>query len=175
MRAIGLSRPSPRRAMLARLLREESGITLVELITALGIAAFVLAFVGTAAYQFYRVTGWGNERMLLASNLQTAQLWLGRDAVQANAFSPESAPSYGTFTIPTSTSDRLIRYAYDSGQEALTRTDLSSGDTVVVARDIAGSADVAFSLAGRDLAVQVTATRGSQADTLDLHFTLRVP
>lgn len=170
-----MTTPSLQRPPLRHLAQDEAGITLVELIVALAISAFVLAFLGTAAFQFYKVTGWGNDRMLLSSDLQTAQMWLGRDAVQANAFGPGSAPDYGTFTIPTSSGDRLIRYSYDSSEATLTRTDLSSGDTVVAARDIAAVGDVTFSPTGQRVNVQITATRGSLADSLDLHLNLRVP
>lgn len=163
------------RAVLRRLALDQAGITLVELVTALGIAAFVMAFVGTAMYQFYRVTAWGNQRMLLASDLQTAELWLGRDVVQAYLFTYEAAPSYGSLTIATSTGDRGIRYAYDSAESTLTRTDLTSGVTTTVAHDIADASDVVFSRAGQRLTVSVTATRSGQTDSIDLHFTLRVP
>ncbi len=154
---------------------EQAGVTLVELLTALGISTFVLAFVGTALFQFYKVTGWGNDRMLLAADFQNAELWLGRDSVQANAFSPGSVPSYGTFTIPTSTGNRGIRYAYSASDKSLTRTDLTSGRTVIAARDIANASDVSFVVSGRRLTVTILATRGGLSDTFNLHLTLRVP
>jgi hypothetical protein len=163
------------RSCVWRLIGDDAGITLIELIVGLGISAFVLAFVGTAVYQFYKVTGWGNGRMVLASDLQTAELWLGRDSVQAASFVAESPPNYGHFVIPTSTDDRLVRYSYDPAAQAITRTELTSGDTVSVARDIANQSDVAFSLAGQRLSVSLTANRGGMTDTVDLKFTLRVP
>jgi hypothetical protein len=151
----------------------EAGITLVELLAGLGISIFVLAFVGTAVFQFYKVTGWGNDRMLLASSLQTAQLWLGRDAVQANSFTPGATPVYGTLSIPTSGSPIQIQYSYDSAAHTLVRTDASGSQ--VVARNIANESDVSFSLSGRQLDVSLTSTRGSLTDSSVFSFALRVP
>lgn len=158
---------------LRRLVADEAGLTLVELLTGLGISVFVLAFVGTAVFQFYKVTGWGNDRMLLASNLQTAQIWLGRDAVQADSFAPGASPVYGTLSIPTSGSPIQIQYSYDSAAQTLVRTDASGSQ--VVARNIANESDVSFSLSGRLLDVSLTSTRGGLTDSSDLSFALRVP
>ena len=158
---------------LRRLVAGEAGLTLVELLAGLGISIFVLAFVGTAVFQFYRVTGWGNDRMLLASNLQTAQLWLGRDAVQATSFATGTSPVYGTLSIPTGGSPIQIQYSYDSAAQTLVRTDASGPQ--MVARDIANESDVSFNLSGRLLNVILTSTRGGLTDTSDLSFTLRVP
>jgi type II secretory pathway pseudopilin PulG len=158
---------------LHKLVAGEAGITLVELLAGLGISVFVLAFVGTAVFQFYKVTGWGNDRMLLAANLQTAQLWLGRDAVQANSFTPGTSPVYGTLSIPTGGSPIQIQYSYDTAAHTLVRTDASGSQ--IVARDIANESDVSFSPSGQQLDVSLTSTRGSLTDTSDLSFALRVP
>jgi hypothetical protein len=159
--------------ILRQLVNEQAGLSLVELLTALGISVFVLAFVGTAIFQFYKVTVWGNDRMLLASNLQTAQLWLGRDAVQANSFAPGASPVYGSLSIPTGGSPIQIQYSYDSAAQSLVRTDASGSQ--VVARNIVNESDVSFSLSGRQLDVSLTSTHGSLIDSSDLSFALRVP
>lgn len=157
-------------------LRGESGATLVELIAALGIAVFVLAFVGTVVVQFFRLTTWGNDRMVLTSNLQTAQVWLGRDVVQASGFTAASSPVYGVFTLPASSGPtHHVRYSFDSTSHTLVRTDIEASQTQVVARDIANESDVSFSPSGRTLTVSLTASRGGQSDSLDLQLLMRVP
>ncbi len=156
-------------------LREESGLSLVEVIVGLGISVFVLAFVGTVAFQIYRVTNWGNDRLLLASDVQTAALWLSRDVVQANQFTPGTAPDYGVFTIPTDTTSKQVRYSYNPAGHTLTRTDLASGETIIVSRDIQNQADLSFAVLGRLVTVDVLVGRGGQTDTAAMHFFMRVP
>lgn len=157
-------------------LRDESGATLVELIAALAIAVFVLAFVGTAVVQFFRLTNWGTDRMVLTSNLQTAQVWLGRDAIQASSFVAASSPVYGVFTLPASSGPaRHVRYSFDPVDHTLVRTEVETSQTRVVARDIASQGDVSFTASGSMLTVGLTATRGGQSDSLDLELFMRVP
>lgn len=159
-----------------RSLREDSGATLVELIAALGIAVLVLAFVGVAVVQFFRLTNWGNDRMVLTSNLQTAQVWLGRDVVQASSFTAGSAPVYGVFTLPAvSGPARHVSYSFDFSDHTLVRTDVESSQSQVVARDIASQSDVSFTRSGQMLTVNLTVTRGGQSDTHDLMLYMRVP
>jgi YD repeat-containing protein len=156
-------------------LREESGLSLVEVIVGLGISVFVMAFVGTVAFQIYRVTTWANDRLLLASDVQTAALWLSRDVVQANQFTAGTAPDYGVFTIPTDAASKHVRYSYDPAGNTLTRTDLSTGETVIVSRDIQNQADLSFAVLGRLVTVDFLVGRAGQTDTASMHFFMRVP
>lgn len=158
-----------------RLLSEQAGTTLVEVLTGLGISALLIGFVGTVLFQLYRATVWGNNRMLLAADVQSAQLWLGRDTVQATSFTPAGAPNYGVFSLPTDSTTRQVRYSYDSANHTLVRTDLVTSQSVVAARDIAAQTDVTFSTTANLVMVSITANRAGLSTSASLYYFMRVP
>jgi hypothetical protein len=157
------------------LVHDQSGLTLVELLAGLGVASLIMTFVGAAVFQFFRVVNQGNDRLLLVSDLQPAAAWLGRDAAQSSTFTPGSLPDYGSFTIPNSSGSVLIRYSYDSASQALVRTEVASGDRVLVTHDVTSSSDISFRLLGNILTVHIASHRGDQTYSGDLKFNLRVP
>ena len=153
---------------------DESGVSLVELIVALTISSIVLAVITTAIVQFYELTRWGNARLLLDNDFQTANLWLGRDAAEANTFSPGTGLEYGTFNWADGSN--AYRYSYDPAQGALVREHLQGGSTVStlrVARHVADQADISFSVSGQLVSVSLTLSEVDVTETRTLTFTMR--
>ncbi len=159
----------------ARRLHHEAGASLVELLIGMAISAFVVATLGTAVFQFYAVSGWGNARMSVLHDLQNAGLWLGRDAQEAASFSSGGGLTYGTFNWTGNSVQ--FRYAYDPGTTSLVRVHLVGGvpqSTVTVARHIASQGDVTFSAAGSLVTVSLTATNGGLAASDTILLAMRV-
>lgn len=161
---------------LVKRLRHEAGASLVELLIGITISTFVIATLGTAVYQFYAVSGWGNARMTVLHDLQNAGLWLGRDAQEAASFSSGAGLTYGTF----SWSDNSVqfRYAYDPATTSLIRTHLVGGvpqSSLPVARHIASQGDVTFGAAGSLVTVTLTSTSAGVTASDSLLLAMRVP
>lgn len=157
-------------------LRSEDGISLVEVLVGLAIAAGIAAVLGTAVYQFFTVTRWGNDRMLAAADHQTALLWLGRDSAEAASFVAGSGNDYGSFQWPGG--DPYYLYRFDPSEKTLVRDHYSGGvlqSSIVAARNIAAQGDVTFSVSGRVVSVSITTTVGAVSETMDLSLTMRVP
>lgn len=157
-------------------LLDEAGLTLVEVIVGIGIAAGILTLVGTFVYQFFTVTRSGTERMAVSSDLQSATLWLGRDAAEAYDFIPGASPLYGTFIASQPGGEHSYRYLYDAGQNRLVREHYLDGalqETRVMSRHIASEGDVSFVDGGSLVSVSLIASRGDITDTLALELALR--
>lgn len=161
----------------ASLVREERGVSLVELLVGVGIAAGIMTLIGTFIFQFFAITHNGTERMAVSSDLQSAALWLGRDAAEAEDFTAGSAPTYGSFTAPQSAAEHVYLYRYDSAEQDLVRDlyiDGSLDSSRVVARFIQDQGDVTFSPNGDLVTVTLTSTSGGASETIDLELALRV-
>lgn len=155
----------------------EEGLSLAEVLISLFILSSVLVLLASALLQFMRLTRFGNDRMLATSDLQTAQLWLGRDAAEAATFTPGSGPVYGTFDWPGG--DPQFEYSYRSADSSLVRTRLEGGSavsTVATARHIAQQSDITFVLDGDGdkVTVSITATSGAETSSAEFELFMRV-
>ena len=61
----------------------EQGFTVVELIIAVAITGLIVSFLGTAIYQMFTVTQYGNDRLTAMHELQNAAYWFSLDGQQA--------------------------------------------------------------------------------------------
>lgn len=158
-------------------LNREEGFSLPELLISLLILTSVLVLLATALLQFTRLTRFGNDRMLAFSDLQTAQLWLGRDAAEAATFTPGSGVVYGTFAWPGG--DPEFEYSYRTADSSLIRTRLEGGtavSSVAAARHIAQQSDVTFLLDGDGdkVSVSITTTSGAETSSAEIELFMRV-
>jgi hypothetical protein len=168
---------APTWARLGRLARSEDGVSLPEILVATVIAASVAGLLGTTVYQFFRATTDGRNHLAVQNSLRTASLWLGRDATEAQSFSPGSGTTYGTFI--TGEPSIKFRYSYDAGEKALVREALLNDvpqTTQAVARDIQSQGDVVFSVNGGLLTISMTATSpdGVASEDMALNLAMRV-
>jgi type II secretory pathway pseudopilin PulG len=159
-----------------RLPRGEAGASLVELLVAVAISSVVLTMLGSAVFQFYSISSYGQARMAVLHDLQNAGLWLGRDASEAADFTPGGGNIYGTFDW--SDSSVQFRYSYDAADNALVREQLLGGvvqSTVTVARHIAAQGDVSFTPTGQRVSVDITATSAGVTASHTIILAMRVP
>jgi hypothetical protein len=130
---------------------------------------------GTAIYEVFVVARGGNARLAALSDLETASLWIARDASEAQSYAAGSGTVYGTLT--TSDPTLQYRYSYDSATTALVREVLVSGSptsTLRIARRIAAQGDVSFNVTGSLLTLSITSTVGPTAESATLKLGMRV-
>ncbi len=153
----------------------ERGTTLVEMLVAMSISVLVFGIISTALVQFFLVTRWGNDQLIITNDLQVASLWLGRDALESASFTSGPAdPYYGTLNW-ADLSQQFI-YSFDSGNNALVREHYLDGipqSTIQLARHIANQGDVVFSTSGQLLTVSITSTSGDETETVNLSLAMR--
>ena len=152
----------------------EHGTTMVELLVAMSISVLVFGIISTALVQFFLVTRWGNDQLLVTNDLQVASLWLGRDALESASFTPGAGIIYGTLNWADST--HQYRYSYNLSDGSLVREHFQDSilqSTLQVARHIANPGDVVFSTSGQLLTVSITSTSGGESETIDLSLAMR--
>lgn len=152
----------------------EHGTTMVELLVAMSISVLVFGIISTALVQFFLVTRWGNDQLLITNDLQVASLWLGRDALESASFTPGAGAVYGTLSWADST--HQYRYSYNFADGALVRDHFKDSilqSSLQVARHIANQGDVVFSTSGNLLTVLITSTSGDESESVDLSLAMR--
>ena len=169
-----LVNPSPAGHYLRRLVTEDRGMTLTEMLVSAFLMSLLLGLLGTAFYQFFTATRGGNDTLTALHDLENAGVWLSRDASEAQSFIPGSSPVYGTFDCGDYSTVQY-GYSYDSGNTALVREKIVDGgveSTLVVARHIAQESDVGFSVAGSLVTITLTSTSGriSRPTTLKINM-----
>jgi hypothetical protein len=70
---------------------QQKGITLVETVVATALTGIIVVFLGTVIYQILNVTGYGNDRLMAAHDLENAAYWLNFDGQRAITASGGSA------------------------------------------------------------------------------------
>ncbi|HEX9892801.1 MAG TPA: prepilin-type N-terminal cleavage/methylation domain-containing protein [Gemmatimonadales bacterium] len=158
-----------------RVRADERGFTIPEMLIATVLVASAAGLIATATYEVFVVARGGNARLAALSDLESASLWVGRDASEAQSFAAGSGTVYGTLT----TSDPTIqyRYSYSAANTALVREVVVSGSptsTLQIARRIASQGNVAFSLSGSLLTVSITSTVGPTSESTTLKLGMRV-
>lgn len=168
-----LVNPSPAGHYLRRLVTEDRGMTLTEMLVSAFLMSLLIGVLGTAFYQFFTATRWGNDTLTALHDLENAEVWLSRDAREAQSFTPGSSAVYGTFDCGDYSTVQY-RYSYDSGSTALVRekiVDDSVESTLTVARHIAQQSDVGFSVAGHLVTITLTS---STSDAISRRTTLTI-
>ncbi len=129
----------------------QRGMTMVEMVVATAVAGIIIVFLGTAVYQILTVTGYGNNRLIAAHELENAAYWLNRDGQQAVSASGGSGLSLAL-------SDNSTVIYFLNGAE-LRRT--AGGNDMILARNIAS---LDFSVNGRVITMSLTSTPEGRDD-----------
>ena len=153
------------------MIRDERGITLVELLVALAITGLITGILVTAIYQIYQITGWGNNELVVQHDLQNAATWLNRDVLTASRAEVSGSQMvlkvpYFAGTILT----RTITYTL-AADGTLTR---DSGDsTVTVARRVDSVAFSATGMVTSSITITITSQAGDVNSRATLHLDMR--
>ena len=123
----------------------QKGMTMVELVVATAITGVIVVFLGAAIYQILNVTGFGNDRLTAAHDLENASYWFNLDGQQARA------ASGGSGLALTLSDNSTVTYT-------LTGTELrrnAGGAYMVLARNIAS---INFSINNRVITMSLTSS-----------------
>ena len=124
-------------------MKNQAGMTMVELIVAIAITGVIVAFLGTAIYQIITVSEYGNNRLTALHELQNAAYWLNMDGQGARA------ATGGGQLVLTLSDNSSVTYSL-SGTE-LRRT--SGNSQVTLARNISS---VTFTVNSRVITMSLT-------------------
>ena len=157
----------------------ELGMTLVELLAAMGIGALVIGLIAASLTQFLGVTSRGHEKLAMAHDYRDAFNWLNHDAQMAVAALATAAPGDITLSwvdwagAPT---PQWYEVRYQQSGSELVRTQTVDGVTSSrpVARGLAPSGLTA-SKNGDVLTVSIADSQGAQAQTRTEIVQMRPP
>ena len=123
----------------------QKGMTMAELVVAIATTGIIVAFLGTAIYQIFTVSGYGNDRLTATHELENVAHWFNIDGQGAKA-----AAGGSSLTL-TMADASPITYAL-TGTE-MRRT--AGGQQMTLARNITGAS---FSIDNRVITMSLTAS-----------------
>jgi prepilin-type N-terminal cleavage/methylation domain-containing protein len=134
------------------MIRGERGLTLVELLIAAAVTGVLATVLGTAVYQLYTATEYGNGRFTSLHELQNAAYWFNLDGQEAVS----AVGGTGlTLTLPTS---QVITYTLST-----TNLQRATGtSTLTLAQNISS---VSFSVSGQLVTMNITSSPSGRMDT----------
>jgi len=154
----------------------ESGMTLVELLAAMGIGALVIGLIAASLTQFLGVTSRGHEKLAIAHDYRDAFNWLNHDAQMAVASLATAEPGNVTLSWSNAGSGDSYQVQYQQSGSELVRT--STVDGVTTSRPVARAlepAGLTASKNGNVLTVSITSGEGEQVQTRTETVTMRPP
>ena len=132
----------------------QRGLTLVELLLALGISALITGTLSTAIHQFIRVSERGNDSLRALHDVQNAGFRLTLDGERAEGTNlVDGAPSAQSMTLRWTSGGQAHTSTYSLSDTALKRD--HNGTVTTVARHVASAQ---FSLAGRVITATMNST-----------------
>ena len=132
-------------------MKGQNGFTLVELLLTMTITGIIVSFLGTAAYQTFTASEYGNKKMSAIHDLQNISQWLNRDGQMA---SDATGGSQLVLTLPD---DSTITYAL-SGTE-LRRT--ANDSQITIGWNVTSAA---FAVDDRTVTLTVTSSLSGRQD-----------
>ena len=160
------------------MVRDERGMTLTELLVVLAITALITGSLVTVMYQINRITGWGNDELVVQHDLQNAATWLNRDVAKAR--SAEVSDSQMTLVIPRFDDStpgtiniytNVITYTFSITDSTLTR---DSGDsTLIVARHIISNPFPPADTINSTITITITSQAGDVTESAILYLGMR--
>ena len=126
-------------------MKEQEGITMVELLVAVAVTGIIVVFLGTAIYQIITVTEYGNDRLTAMHELQNSAHWFNLDGQRAS-----TANVNGGLSLTISANNSIT---YSLAGTELRRT--AGGNQMTLAKNIS-SAD--FSIQNRVITMSLTSS-----------------
>ncbi len=125
------------------MIKGQRGFTLVELLVSMTLTALIIGIVGTAIYQIFTVTEYGNHRLLAIHELQNVAHWVSRDGQSAGSV---TGGAQLTLTLPDNSS-----IVYNVTGTTLYR--VTDGSQMTLAQNISSAN---FSIQNRTITMSLT-------------------
>jgi len=166
---------------------DEKGFTLLELLVALSIAAFVVAAASMTIITMMRLSPQSNNWAIALRQVQNTGYWISRDVqmAQGEITVGTGTPTFLTLTVPEWETDEVVPktvvYEFEdmSGEQWLVRTESIGGSIVgqtAIAQYISMPDTTAtYDDVTRTLTLKVTAISGNVPVTKRYETTQRVP
>jgi prepilin-type N-terminal cleavage/methylation domain-containing protein len=132
-------------------MNRQKGMTIVELVVATAITGIIIVFLGTAIYQILNITGYGNDRLNAAHDLENTSYWFNFDGQRA------ISASGGSGLALTLSDNSTVTYVL-TGTE-LRRT--TGGTYMILARNVTS---ISFSISNRVITMALTSSPAGQYD-----------
>jgi hypothetical protein len=104
----------------------QKGMTIAELVVAIAAAGIIVVFLGTAIYQIFNVSGYGNDQLTATHELENIAHWFNTDGQGAKA-----ATGGATLALIMGDGSSIT---YELAGTELRRTE--GGDDMILARNI---------------------------------------
>ncbi len=105
---------------------DQRGVTLIETLMAAGIAAMIVAVLGSAIFLLYRTTERGNDQFRALHDMQNAGYWLTRDGERAET--SEVGGASGNMTLTLGWTDDGVDHTVTYYRSGTGSTDLQRDD-----------------------------------------------
>ena len=143
-----------------KIVREQKGFTLVEILIALGITALVAGTLGTAIFQIFDRSARGNDTLKALNDIHNAGRWLYLDGERAETTDLVDAtppvPPVNAMSLSWTSDGQLHTATYSLSGTELVRN--HNGTVTTVARYVSS---VDFSISNRLIKIDLTSTPGS--------------
>jgi prepilin-type N-terminal cleavage/methylation domain-containing protein len=99
-------------------MNRQQGMTMIEMVVATALTGIIAVFFGTAIYQILNVTGYGNDRLMAAHDLENASYWLnfdGQRSISASGGSGLSLTLSDNSTVTYALTGTELRRNYSGG------------------------------------------------------------
>jgi prepilin-type N-terminal cleavage/methylation domain-containing protein len=163
----------------------EKGFTLLELLVAISIAAFVVAAASMTIITMMRLTPKANNWAIALRQVQDAGYWISRDVMMSDTVTPGTGDTFLTLTVPQpstvsqpSPPPKTIVYQFQDmpgGLKRLMRNDQGVGQIMIAEYISTPDTTATYDDVTRTLTLKVTVTSGDTTVTRQYEAAQRVP
>ena len=161
-----------------KILRNEKGFTLLELLVAITILGAIAGVMSMSVITVMKVTPRSNNWAIALRQVQNAGYWISRDVQTSQNITVGTGSTFLTLIVPQDpnpANDKTVVYRFEnvSGEQWLTRTE-TPGGTIMIAEYISNNTTVTAT-DNRTLAFTIEATSGGTTVTRQYKAAQRVP